>query len=135
MIDHDRLFKELITIFFWEFIELFLPELALYLDKESLAFVDKEIFTDVTAGERHEVDILARGRFRGSDSCFLVHCENQSQDPSRVPRRMFDYFGRLHGKYDLPVYPIVVLAHDSAAPEPDSYGVKFPDLEVLRFNF
>ncbi len=59
MIDHDRLFKELLTTFFWEFIELFLPEVAAYLDRESITFMDKEIFTDVTAGERYEADLLA----------------------------------------------------------------------------
>ncbi len=52
MIDHDRLFKELLTTFFWEFIEFFLPEVALYLERDSISFIDKEIFTDVTAGER-----------------------------------------------------------------------------------
>jgi hypothetical protein len=31
MIDHDRLFKELLTAHAWEFIELFLPEVAVYL--------------------------------------------------------------------------------------------------------
>lgn len=33
MIDHDRLFKELLTTFLLEFIELFLPELAASLEK------------------------------------------------------------------------------------------------------
>jgi hypothetical protein len=31
MIDHDRLFKELLTNFFVEFIELFFPAIASYL--------------------------------------------------------------------------------------------------------
>ncbi len=31
-IDHDRLFKELISTFFIEFIELFFPQLMDYLD-------------------------------------------------------------------------------------------------------
>ena len=48
MKNHDRLFKELLTLFFSDFIELFLPDLASYLDKSSLVFLDKEIFTDVT---------------------------------------------------------------------------------------
>jgi len=30
MIDHDRLFKELLTTFFIEFIELFFPTMASY---------------------------------------------------------------------------------------------------------
>jgi len=53
MIDHDRLFKELISTFFIEFLGLFLPEVRVYVDEESLDLLDKEIFTDVTSGERH----------------------------------------------------------------------------------
>ena len=48
MIDHDRLVKELLTTFFWEFIEFFLPEVAIYLERDSISFIDKEVFTDVT---------------------------------------------------------------------------------------
>ena len=58
--DHDRLFKELLTTFFVDFLEVFCPELAKYLDPGSLEFLDKEVFTDVTHGERHEVDLVAK---------------------------------------------------------------------------
>ncbi len=50
-IDHDRLFKELISTFFVEFIELFFPQVMDYLDRDSITFLDKEVFTDVTEGE------------------------------------------------------------------------------------
>ncbi len=33
--DHDRLFKELLTTFFVEFLELFLPEIAAALDRDT----------------------------------------------------------------------------------------------------
>lgn len=59
MIDHDRLFKELLTEFFIEFIELFSPEVVAYLEPDSIKFQDKEIFTDVTVGEKYEADLLA----------------------------------------------------------------------------
>ncbi len=36
MIDHDRLFKELLSAFFLDFVELFLPEILPYLDTSSL---------------------------------------------------------------------------------------------------
>ncbi|HYM00267.1 MAG TPA: flagellar assembly protein H, partial [Blastocatellia bacterium] len=42
MIDHDRLFKELISTFFIEFLDLFLPEVCSYIDAGSLEFLDKE---------------------------------------------------------------------------------------------
>ncbi len=32
-IDHDRLFKELLTTFFVEFVEAFLPDVHAYLEK------------------------------------------------------------------------------------------------------
>jgi len=135
MIDHDRLFKELLITFFMEFIELFFPELAAYLDPRSLVFLDKELFTDVTSGQRHEADLVARGKFRGQDSFFLVHVEHQAQDQRDFGRRMFGYFARLHEKHDLPVYPIALFSHNQTRPERDRYEVTFPDCEVLRFRF
>ncbi len=41
--DHDRLFKELISTFFVEFIELFFPQLIDYLDRESITFWNQSI--------------------------------------------------------------------------------------------
>jgi hypothetical protein len=110
MIDHDRLFKELLTTFFWEFIELFLPEVALYLDRDSITFLDKEIFSDVTIGDRYEADIVARCQFRGQESYFLVHLEHQAQGQVHFPQRMFRYFSLLYAKYNLPVYPIALFS-------------------------
>jgi hypothetical protein len=37
--DHDRLFKELLGTFFTEFVELFLPDVAVYLDPGFIEFV------------------------------------------------------------------------------------------------
>ncbi len=42
-IDHDRLFKELISTFFVEFIELFFPQLIDYLDRESITFLGSSV--------------------------------------------------------------------------------------------
>ena len=49
MIDHDRLFKELISTFFIEFLELFLPRVARDIDRDSVQFLPQEVFNDVTA--------------------------------------------------------------------------------------
>src|SRR5260221_5210712 len=105
--DHDRLFKELLTTFFAEFVELFLPELGAYLDRDRLEFLDKEVFTDVTAGEKHEADIVVKAAFRSPagppEAFFLVHIENQASREPEFGKRMFRYFARLHEKHDLPV--------------------------------
>ena len=135
--DHDRLFKELISAFFVEFVELLLPDIASYLDPQAaIVPLDKEIFTDVTAGDKHEVDLVMKVKVRGQDSFFLIHVENQSRRQTDFPRRMFHYCARLMEKYDLPVYPVVIFSHDKPVqPEPDYYEVVFPGKTVLRFEY
>jgi hypothetical protein len=43
VIDHDRLFKELIATFFVEFIQLFFSEIINYLEPNQITFLDKEV--------------------------------------------------------------------------------------------
>ena len=134
--NHDRLFKELLSTFFIEFIELFFPEILEYLDRSSITFVDKEVFTDVTAGETYEVDLLIESKFREQSYSFLIHIENQSYNQTDFNKRMFRYFARLHEKFDLPIYPIVIFSYDRPQREAAAnYVVDFPDRQILRFNF
>jgi Domain of unknown function (DUF4351)/Putative transposase, YhgA-like len=136
MIDHDRLFKELLETFFWEFLELFLPEVLEYVSRDSLIFLPQEVFTDVTFGEKKEIDLLAQVKFRGENRVFLIHIENQSYTQPEFERRMFHYFARLDEKYQLPIYPVVVFSFDEPKrPEKNQYLVNFPDKKVLEFNY
>jgi hypothetical protein len=122
--------------FFVDFIDLFFPELAAYFDPDSVTFLDKEVFTDVTHGERHEADLLVQATFRDQPLCFLIHVEAQGRRQAEFPRRMFAYFARIHEKYGLPVYPIAVFSYDEPQrAEPDTYQIAFPDLDVLSFHF
>jgi hypothetical protein len=50
-IDHDQLFKQLISTFFLEFLDLFAPELAVNIDQDNLEFLPQEYFTDIIEGE------------------------------------------------------------------------------------
>ncbi len=136
MLDHDRLFKELLTTFFSEFCALFLPEVARDLDGDSLEFLDKEIFTDVTTGARYEADLLVKARYRGQESFFLIHLEHQASKQADFNKRMFRYFARLYEKFDLPIYPVVIFSYDKPRlKEPEELRVAFPDLAVLDFHY
>ncbi|MEI6371913.1 MAG: flagellar assembly protein H, partial [Nostocales cyanobacterium ELA608] len=135
-IDHDRLFKELISTFFIEFIELFFPQVLEYIDTESIIFLDKEIFTDVTAGDKHETDLIAKVKFLGQPSYFVIHIEAESGARPKFNQRMFRYFARLDEKLDLPIYPIVIFSYDSPKTVAvNNYQINFPDFEVLKFNY
>ena len=103
---------------------------------DSLTFLDKEIFTDVTAGEQYEADLVAKVKFRGEESFFLIHTEHQSEARGDFSKRMFRYFARLYEKHALPVYPIALFSYDvPQRPEATFHRVDFPDFRVLEFNY
>ena len=98
--------------------------------------MNQEIFTNITSGERREVDLLAQVRFRGQETCCLIHVENQSYSQAGFERRMFYYFARLDEKYALPIYPVVIFSFDTPQRlEPNRYQVEFPDRKVLDFSY
>ena len=135
-IDHDRLFKELISTFFLEFLELFLPEIAADIDKNSIQFLPEEILSDVTAGDKKVIDLLVKVKYKQQDTFFLIHVEAQSYTQQDFAKRMFKYFARLYEKYDLPIFPVVIFSFDEPLRvEPKTHSVTFPNLEVLKFEF
>lgn len=135
-IDHDLLFKELLTTFFWDFLELFAPEVWRTAEPDSLSFLTQEVFNDLEGQARRNVDIVAKLRFQGRDTCFLVHVENQATAQAEFAERMFLYFARLYEKYRLPIYPIALFSYDRPQrPEPDQFTVAFEFKEILAFSF
>lgn len=135
-IDHDLLFKELLTTFFWDFLELFAPEVWETAERDSLSFLTQEVFNDLEGQARRNVDIVAKLNFQGQETCFLVHVENQSTAQNDFSERMFLYFARLYEKYRLPIYPIALFSYDRPQrPEPDRFTVGFSFREVLNFSF
>jgi len=135
-IDHDQNFKELISTFFIEFLELFLPEIASTIDPGSVKFLQQEYFVDLVEGEEKIVDLLAEVKQSGEDATFLVHIEPQSTSRSVFPERMFFYFARLHQFHRKRIYPIAIFSYDEPKKEAkSSYGVEFSGFKVLEFNF
>lgn len=77
-IDHDRLFKELITTFFEEFILLFFPKVFEGLDFQNLRFLSEEVVTDVTKGEKYRIDLLVETGLKGEDGLIVIHAREPS---------------------------------------------------------
>ena len=134
-VDHDALFKKLITNFFQEFMDLFLPEAHCLIDYSNLKFLSQELLTDISAGEKHYVDILAEVKIKGEEGFVLIHVEPQAYREAAFARRMFIYFSRLYEKHQKKVLPVAVFSHDSKTSEPNRHEVAFPFLKVLQFEF
>ncbi|HAU30875.1 MAG TPA: transposase, partial [Desulfotomaculum sp.] len=95
-IDHDRLFKELLETFFTEFMELFFPEAYRTIEFTNLKFLQQEVFTDVTAGERHEADIIVETRLKKAPGLILVRVEPQAYVQKDFNESMVIYFSRFY---------------------------------------
>jgi hypothetical protein len=135
-INHDQLFKELLTTFFVEFLELFFPSVLEYLDTDSIQFVDKELFTDMVGGEKKIMDIVALAKFEQQNYSFLVHIENESSSKTDFNQRLFRYFCSLFLRYNRPIYPIVVFSYDSPQRlDKSDFVIDFPDKQVLHFDY
>ena len=133
---HDRAFKQLISTFLLEFLDLFFPQVREYLDESSLVFLDKEIFTDLLTGQQREADLVARAQWRGRETFFLISIEGQGDDTKGFQERFYLYCHYLYQKYRAPVYPIVVFYDQyPAAEQPHTFRVGFPDLTVFEFNY
>lgn len=141
-IDHDAIFKELLSTFFLDFLELFAPQVLEYAEPSDLTLEPtetvREVFSPIVQGKKKIADVVARLSFRDQETCFLVHVESQSSAYSQEDFRwrMFHYFARLHEKYRLPVYPIALFTFDEPFQEQENrYVVSFPDRQVLDFSF
>ena len=133
---HDQAFKELISTFFMEFLELFLPEFAATIDPTSVIFLQQEYFIDLVEGEEKIVDLLAEVKLAGEDATILIHLEPQSTSQTIFPQRLFFYFARLHQKHLKRIYPIAIFSYDKPKKvAKTSYTVGFLHLKVLEFNF
>ncbi|MGJ3205780.1 Rpn family recombination-promoting nuclease/putative transposase, partial [Geobacillus thermoleovorans] len=95
----------------------------------------EEVLTDVTAGEKHRVDLLIETKLRGEDGLIVVHIEHQSYIQSSFSERMFIYFSRLFQKHRRRILPIAIFSYDAIRDEPSSFTVSFPFLTVLDFRF
>jgi len=135
-LDHDALFKLLLTAFFREFIDLVAPDLAAALDPAPPVFLDKESFADLFDPDRREADLVAQVRLRQHSATLLIHLEHQAQADAALDRRMFRYFERLYDRYDQPIYPIALCSYPRPRrPAADRHELRVAQRTVLTFQY
>ena len=136
MINHDRLFKQLLRAFLEEFLELFFPEIHMEFDLGTRISLDKEIFTDRMNGGLHHVDLLFMLKSRTANQVLILHIEIQAENQGEFPQRMFNYNSRLHLEFDAPVHSIAVLSFASPRRlQPGLYKVESHGWEFHRFKY
>ncbi|MEQ6378296.1 transposase, partial [Bacillaceae bacterium S4-13-56] len=134
-VDHDRLFKELISTFFEEFMLLFFPDVYEEIDFRQVKFLSQEVYTDVIVGEKYKVDILVETKLKGEDGLVNIHVEPQSYHQEEFNERMFIYFSRLFEKYRRKILPIALFSYDFIKNEPNNFSMTFSAQPILDFNY
>lgn len=132
--DHDQLFKQLIEIFFEEFIEAFFPHLHEAIDFTETAFLSEELFTDFHDGDKKVADLVVQVKAKDTDAYILVHVEPQSSRESNFHQRMFEYFALIAIRTKKIVYPIAIFSYEDRW-EKNAYHMEFADLQMLMFRY
>lgn len=137
MTAHDQHFKKLISSFFYEFLEAFVPELARAVDRRHFEFLDKELIWMRRRFRKAKfVDLVAKVKLHGESGFILVHVEHQARRDPEIARRMFLYAAWLIERYGLPVWPILVTSYSQPQrAEPTHYQMSIRGRSILDFRY
>ena len=134
---HDQLFKELLRLFFREFLELFFPNVALQIDFSSVRYLEQEVFTDFPEGDPRRADTVVEVRTTvGTPEYVVFHVEAELWRRSLFRSRMYEYYDLLSRRLKKEIYPIgIYLSPGTGGMVTEEYTRQIFDLFVLRFQF
>jgi hypothetical protein len=102
---HDQTFKNLLRTFFYDFLTLFLPEIAANVDPKDIEFVNTEDFTDWPVGPRRAADLVARVTPHNQGPLVvLVHTEIEAEPDADFGFRLWEYNAMLTMRF----HPVVI---------------------------
>jgi len=133
-IKHDQLYKELISTFFQEFLDVFFPEVHKHINFQRIKPLSEEVFTNLLDGDARRLDIVIETSLKDTDIMIIVHIEPQSYRQTDFNERMYHYFSLLYNKYKKPIVPIAVFSYEDDWEE-KQYKMTFPFFDVLTFNY
>ena len=127
MAKYDLTMKRLCAEFVEDYVRFALGRPASHAEVLEVAELDKEL-----PALMREVDFVAKVEVEGEHFVLLV--EFQTRWENDVPQRTLGYSWRVYERYELPIYPVVVVFRKSGALR-DRLDLRALELEVLRFRF
>ena len=139
---HDKRFKNLFSSDLRGFVSLFMPDMAKVVKWGAITFIDKELFIDIPAGARREIDLLARLPTRQGDLAFLLLTEiedreGRTRDEMILPERIFMYYGLARSRYRLPIFPVMLYLFHARSGQPwhlHRHGLLDHDIMTLKIR-
>ena len=143
----DSPWKDVLNVFFKEFMEFFFPEIAEDIDwTKKPIFMDKElskIIRESKRGNRFVDKLVKVWRKNGDLFPVLAHMEVQAQKQFELPERVFIYSGRTKDIYDLSTASFIILADDDPDWRPSEFReelwgcvktISFPVIKILDYK-
>jgi hypothetical protein len=129
----EESFPDLLSFFFPEANKIFAIERGFeFLDKEL-----HELFPELEKkGGSRFVDMLVKAFLKnGAEEWILVHIEIQREDTTEFPHRMFQYWYRIHDRYNVDIVALAVFTGRVSQKQPSSFTKSFLGTEIIyKFN-
>ncbi|CAN2041178.1 Cytosolic protein [Candidatus Magnetomoraceae bacterium gMMP-15] len=145
--DFDSPWKDILTIYFKDFLEFFFPVIYSEIDwSRGYISLDKElrqITREAEIGGRLADKLIRVWKKNGVETWVLVHVEIQAQKKIDFAHRVYVYNYRIHDLYNLPVASLAVLADEHVSWHPSVYSqklwgcntaFKFPMVKILDYR-
>ena len=148
--DYDNPWKEVLDVFFPQFMEFFYPVAYEEIDwSKGYISLDKElqkIVRDANLGKRLADKLVRVTLKNGKKAIIIIHIEIQSEYESNFEARMFTYHYRIYDKYkgeNVEIVSLAVLGDDSQTWRPTEYKYsrwgcemcfKFPIIKLIDYK-
>ena len=114
--DFDHPWKQSLQLYFQDFMEFCLPEIAAEIDWiKGYESLDKELQAmtrDAKIGDRVVDKLIKVYRKNGKETFVLCHLEIDGNPKGKIPRRMLTYRYRIQDLRELPLISIAILIDD-----------------------
>ncbi|MDQ0157105.1 Rpn family recombination-promoting nuclease/putative transposase [Robertmurraya andreesenii] len=135
MPDYDRLWKEIISELFEEFLLFFAPDLYEIADfsqpPQSREQELQKLFPSSKSKNRRADKLIGLKLKNGQEQWILVHIEVQGDRDPDFPMRMFQYFYRALDKFNQKLFAIALFTDDSSTFKPNIYNYHFFGTELI----
>jgi len=145
--DYDSPWKDILEVYFREFLKFFFPEIESDLNWEKgYDFLDKEfqsIVKEAETGRKHLDKLIRVWRKDDKETWLLIHIEVQGTREADFSERMYVYNYRTYDRYRRPVASLAVLADESVLWRPERFvyeiwgceaSLRFPVVKILDYN-
>jgi hypothetical protein len=136
MLKKDELFKQLLCLYFIEFVEVFFKELRKIIDTDSLEYYINYHLYSYNVDKYKVGDLAIKTKLKGDKSFIILSFEHRESIPQNFPSKVFMDFGGLWDVDGYVIYPIIIFCNNQLRmPQPNEYKQQTFDINFLSYKY